>query len=259
VKKLPFFKWYPADADTDANFRAMSDADIGFYIRCLNHAWINGGIPADPVERARVLHTRTDIANRHWERVGKCFVTSSSLPELLINSRQEMERGLASRKSQLATESVNVRYERKSNVAPRAIARASVSVSDSVSGFLNSSTGQRARETTSTTGRPASTPASVLPSVYQTEWPLTTAAIRDHDLAVDDIFVRRLADATAQRLISAGDMETFDDEDLAFAVRKSYAEYTGRGNHGIGLLLMRVPQILLALGENGNGEQNKAI
>ena len=115
----------------------------------------------------------------------------------------------------------------------------------------------RARTTTTTT--PASTPVPVLPSVYQTEWPLTTAAIREHDLAVNDIFVRRLADATAQRLISAGDMETFDDEDLAFAVRKSYAEYTGRGNHGTGLLLMRVPQILLALGENGNGEQNKAI
>lgn len=135
-KILPFFKWYPADADTDANFRAMSDAEIGFYIRCLNHSWINEGIPADPKERARVLHTRLDTANRYWERVGKCFVTSSSHPERLTNSRQEMERGLASQKSLKATESVKARYERTTNEPIRAFARAdsvSVSVSDAVS------------------------------------------------------------------------------------------------------------------------------
>lgn len=127
MKGLPFFKWYPADADTDASFRAMDDSDIGFYIRCLNHSWINEGIPADPKERARVMRTRLDTANKRWERVGKCFVTSSLYPERLINLRQETERGLASQKSLMAAKSVNVRYERKSNVAPRAIASESES------------------------------------------------------------------------------------------------------------------------------------
>lgn len=122
MKGLPYFKWYPADADTDASFRAMDDSDIGFYIRCLNHSWINEGIPADPKERARVLRTRLDTANKRWLRVGKCFVTSSLYPERLINLRQETERGLATQKSLMAAKSVNVRYERRSNVAPRAIA-----------------------------------------------------------------------------------------------------------------------------------------
>ncbi len=123
MKELPYFKWYPADAETDQNFRAMDDSDIGFYIRCLNHAWINKGIPADPKERARVLRTRLDTANKRWDRVGKCFVNSSLYPERLINLRQETERSLASQKSQMAAESVKVRYERKSNVAPRALAQ----------------------------------------------------------------------------------------------------------------------------------------
>lgn len=132
LKSLPYFKWYPADADTDQNFRAMDDADIGFYIRCLNHAWVNGGIPADPKERARVLHTRLDTANKRWERVGKCFVTSTSTPDQLINLRQEAERGLAMSKSLKAAESANARYERRANAPVRALARADcVSVSES--------------------------------------------------------------------------------------------------------------------------------
>lgn len=122
MKNLPYFKWYPADADTDANFRAMDDADIGFYIRCLNHAWINGGIPSDPKERARVLRTRLDTANKRWERVGKSFLKSSLYPDQLTNLRQETERELACCKSLKAAESVNHRYERTTNVPPRALA-----------------------------------------------------------------------------------------------------------------------------------------
>ena len=128
-KLLPYFRWYPADAETDANFRAMSDAEIGFYIRCLNHAWINGGIPADSCERARVLRTRRDTADKYWLRVGKCFVTSENDPQLLVNPRAETERRLAMSKSIKATESVNTRYERSTNVETRAYG--SVSVSES--------------------------------------------------------------------------------------------------------------------------------
>ncbi len=108
----------------------MDDADIGFYIRCLNHAWINGGIPADPKERARVLRTRLDTANKRWERVGKCFLKSTLYPDSLINLRQETERSLASLKSLKAAESVNHRYERSTNVALRALATESESESD---------------------------------------------------------------------------------------------------------------------------------
>ena len=98
----------------------MSDAEIGFYIRCLNHAWINGWLPADPVQRARVLKTRLDTANKYWLRVGKCWVTSSLYPERLTNLRQEMERSSALHKSEMAAKSVNHRYERSTNESLRA-------------------------------------------------------------------------------------------------------------------------------------------
>ena len=130
-KPLPYFCWYPADAETDANFRAMDDADIGYYIRCLNHAWINGGIPADPKERARVMRTQRGAADKRWLRVGKCFVPDPNHPTMLVNSRQESERQLAYIKSAKAAESAKVRYERTADALPtqsERTARASESV-----------------------------------------------------------------------------------------------------------------------------------
>lgn len=142
AKTLPFYKFYPADAEVDANFRSMDDADLGFYWRCLNHAWINGGIPADPKERARVLRTRVDTADKRWERVGKCFVNSTLYPDRLVNPRQESERLLATSKSVKATESIKARYERTTNVPTKEpYARAIASDSVSVSGVVSSSGG----------------------------------------------------------------------------------------------------------------------
>lgn len=138
-KPLPYFCWYPADAETDANFCAMDDADIGFYIRCLNHAWINGGIPADPKERARVMRTQRAAADKRWLRVGKCFVIDTNYPSRLVNARQESERQLAYMKSAKASESAKSRYERTANAMRtqcERTARASESVF--VSSSLNS-------------------------------------------------------------------------------------------------------------------------
>jgi hypothetical protein len=113
---------------------------------------------------------------------------------------------------------------------------------------LSASRARTSASTTPTTTPPAAAEKSLPDSPgYSTEWPLTTAAIRKRDPAVDDFFVRRLADTTAQRLISVGDMGTFDDEDLANAIDESYAKFQGgkHGKHGTGLLLQRVPQIIL--------------
>jgi len=108
---LPYFKWYPGDADTDEEFRKMGDSEIGFYIRCLNHSWLNKGIPADPAERARALRDRRSYADKMWERVGRKFITSPDDPTRLVNPRQEFERKKAIEKSRRASDSVRARYE----------------------------------------------------------------------------------------------------------------------------------------------------
>ncbi len=97
MKGLPYFKWYPSDAEMDQNFRAMDDAELGFYWRCLNHSWINEGLPSDPSERARVLRTPQKLADARWLRVGKCF---TEVDGKMVNPRQESERTDAIRKSE---------------------------------------------------------------------------------------------------------------------------------------------------------------
>jgi len=133
-KVLPYFRWYPADAETDTIYSSMTDAELGFYHRCLNWAWINGGIPADPAARAKALRHRVDTANKLWKTVGKCFVTCQLDSRFLVNPRQEMEREVASRKSQLAMESAKVGSERRANAQTRAYDSVSVSGSEGVEG-----------------------------------------------------------------------------------------------------------------------------
>src|SRR4030095_10356179 len=53
--KAPGFFWYPKDVDTDEAVCIMEDAEYGFYCRCLNHSWINDGLPGDLEKLAKIL------------------------------------------------------------------------------------------------------------------------------------------------------------------------------------------------------------
>ncbi len=95
AKGLPYFCWYPSDADTDENFRAMTDEQVGFYLRCLNHTWINGSLPADQAEAARVMNRSQAKFSALWKRVGRCFVPMEADNSRIVNPRQERERAAA--------------------------------------------------------------------------------------------------------------------------------------------------------------------
>ncbi len=107
--KMPFYKMFPADAETDKNFRLMDFAERGFYWSCLNLAWINGGLPSDPEDRARLLSTPREIADRLWVRVSRCFVADAD--GTLVNPRQERERAEAAVKSEQARQAANRKWE----------------------------------------------------------------------------------------------------------------------------------------------------
>jgi hypothetical protein len=111
----------------------MTDAELGFYHRCLNHSWINSGLPCDLDELARAMRVTRAYLDKIWKRVGKRF---ECLEGKLVNRRQELERAHATSKSERATASVRTRYERSyersTNDLPRARARPG---SESDSGF----------------------------------------------------------------------------------------------------------------------------
>lgn len=90
-------------------------------------------------------------------------------------------------------------------------------------------------------------PSPFPPEMVQNEYPKVLAAIRKRDPAADDSFARRLMAEIVQRAISndkfpRDSLEEIDDESVARCVDESYR--TGPKNHGTGLLLSRVPQIV---------------
>lgn len=134
---LPYFRWFPKDAETDESYAVLSDEELGFFHRCLNRSWMNDGLPADPLERAKVLQRHPKTADRLWIVVGKMFAVNSL--GRYINPRQERERLHAKSKSLKASEAVLSRYVRSTSVGssvgtndlPRAYGSGSVSVFES--------------------------------------------------------------------------------------------------------------------------------
>ncbi len=129
VKTLPYFKWYPADAETDEVFRAMSDAQKGFFLRCLNQSWLNNGLPSDLSQLAKSMYVSPAYLSKMWKVVGLRF--NIERDGRLYNGRQEEERSKAIQKSESATNSVRTRYERRSNEPLRAYESEYVSESGS--------------------------------------------------------------------------------------------------------------------------------
>ncbi len=97
---LPYFKWYPKDAETDILYCRMTDQELGLYHRCLNLSWINGGLPADLADLAEALGKPLEYIERMWPRLSKCFILLSTDPSKYVNPRQEKERQAASELSE---------------------------------------------------------------------------------------------------------------------------------------------------------------
>ncbi len=140
MKNLPYYKLWVKDFDTNENVRLLDLREAGLFLFCLNHAWINDGLPNSPDDIARALKITPAAFRKMWERVGKCFFVGED--GRLRNTRQEEERAHAISKSKQASDAVAER-ERKRNVRSsddtsddhlRALARAD---SECVSGFLS--------------------------------------------------------------------------------------------------------------------------
>ncbi len=125
---FPFFRWFAADAETDDVYAGMTNAEVGFYHRCLNRSWINGGIPADLDILRRSFRLTVAEFNRVWPAVSKRFEAALGNPNRLVDPHQEREREHAMSKS-LANQRMGnanakrTRTERDANGSQRALAR----------------------------------------------------------------------------------------------------------------------------------------
>lgn len=105
--KLPYFRWHPKDFDTDQNVRLMSMCEVGLYVLCLNHAWVNGALPDDVVKIAKIVGQPLKQVKRSWGAVSKCFTRRDD--GTLVNPRQEEERSWAGDRRDKAKSAVELR------------------------------------------------------------------------------------------------------------------------------------------------------
>jgi hypothetical protein len=105
--KPPSFQWYPKDCDSDEAVRLMDDAEFGFYVRCLNHCWLNDGLPASLDDIARLFGRPRKKIDQLWGRVGKCF---SLIDGRYRNPKQELQRAAKAAFSQSKREAAEARW-----------------------------------------------------------------------------------------------------------------------------------------------------
>jgi uncharacterized protein YdaU (DUF1376 family) len=134
--KLPYFRWHPKDFDTDENVRLMSMCEVGLYVLCLNHAWVNGSLPDDLRKIAKIVGQPFPQVKKSWPAVSKCFMKNED--GTLTNSRLEEERKLAKNKGLSYSGNSKKRWDEPCNGIPRGSDSESVSDSSSDSLTTNS-------------------------------------------------------------------------------------------------------------------------
>ena len=110
--RLPYYRMYPKDFDADERVRLMTMCELGLYIRCLNHAWINKSLPNDITKIAKIVGEPIKNVKRSWPAVSRCFVENES--GALINERLEKERKWAIERSLNSKNAVEIRDSKKS-------------------------------------------------------------------------------------------------------------------------------------------------
>jgi len=110
MKKLPYFKMYPADCDSDEHFRLMSFEQRGLYWTLLNHAWQNDGLPLSVDDIRDLCRLSQGDFDRMWERVSKCF---EIVDGRFRNRRQEKERAEVRSKSEQSADAARKMHARK--------------------------------------------------------------------------------------------------------------------------------------------------
>ncbi len=115
--KLPYFRWHPKDFDTDENVRLMSMCEVGLYVLCLNHCWVNGSLPDDLKKISKIVGQPFAQVKKSWPAVSKCFTKNEA--GALVNTKQEKERKWAQERRSNSKDAVDIREGIGFNPSPR--------------------------------------------------------------------------------------------------------------------------------------------
>jgi len=102
--KFPYFRWFPADATVDDDYRRFTVEEKGLFHVCLNHGWLSDGLPGDLDELPEFLGVSRTTFSRCWRNVSKKWVLVEGR---LRNKRQEEERQKVIKKSESNSKAAN--------------------------------------------------------------------------------------------------------------------------------------------------------
>ena len=116
MAKLPYFKWYPSEAEVDDDWRAMTMAQRGLFVTLLNVSWMNNGLPMEDERIARIAGLSLEDFSDLWAAVKVKFIERDCR---LVNERQEKDRREVVSKSNKSRQSAESRWSiRNANALP---------------------------------------------------------------------------------------------------------------------------------------------
>lgn len=89
TRKSPAFQFYPDDFMSSPHVLAMSNAEVGIYVKLLCLDWTAGGIPACHQLLSSMTGVRQDRFEKAWKVIGRCFVEKDGR---MYNPRLDLER-----------------------------------------------------------------------------------------------------------------------------------------------------------------------
>lgn len=215
MAKPPAFQWYVKDAATDEKVRAMDDREYGFYMRCLEHSWLNDGLPGNLEELARVLNRPARYVKQVWERVGLCWNLGED--GRFRNSKQESQRVTVRQFLDSRKKAADTRWSKR--VESISNARASnVQCSPTASSSASATTTNGKGE-----GRAEPGPIKTMPLAV--EFPLTAQAIRKYFPATDDQFIVMVAHESVRAyvdVVNGRDMPELTDYQISEGVHEAF-------------------------------------
>ena len=87
----PAFQFYPKDYLTSEHVARMSLDEQGAYVRLLCHAWLEGSIPSNKKDIARMLGVSAQKLTAMWGSISRCFEPDPEDPNRLLSPRLQRE------------------------------------------------------------------------------------------------------------------------------------------------------------------------
>lgn len=96
TKPVPYYPFYAANLIANKQFRLMTVEERGLWITIQMECWVNGSVPADPIELARYLGISPEEVQRSFTQKQLSFLkrngTEFQSPELEIQREEFMLR-----------------------------------------------------------------------------------------------------------------------------------------------------------------------